>query len=365
VRRGATLLLETDRVLIYVDDEDAPDFTSSELEAWAAWWEVVERNATNLSGPLTDVDGNGKFILLFTSVLGPRAPGLGNVWDIWSSPPGLTPDLVCTSSSAANAADMIQLHPPVGLTDLGGRPLPRDVAWEVVKAAMAQVLQRMVADYGCVLCANKASNRCDACVREASMMRGQMSLAKTRAGSGNHVASLRALAAPALFSRAGPGGGFGGYPSAHLFSWEEGSPASRAAMDSFLLYLADRLGDGFVAALYDRVATASQLEALTGIPLPLAAALWTGALLFSNEPASPWRGFDYTGPDWTPLHEKFLPFEYAPLSAGVPVTATLPQTGFDAYVTGAAGPGGGTVTVTSGEALRPYVVAIPFRGSLP
>jgi hypothetical protein len=206
-----------------------------------------------------------------------------------------------------------------------------------------------------------------------------MGLAATLAGSGNHVASLRALAAPPLFTRQGPGPGFGGYPSLRMSPYQL-TPVNRSAVDSFILYFADRLGSDFVMTYLERGATMRQFELISGIPLPIAYALWTGALLFSNEPASPWRGFDYTGtasmpapfdraytPEqrWVPLHQQFQRFEYAPLEAGPAVALKLRQTGFDTYVTGVAGPGGGTVTVTSNELVNPYVVAIPFEGRLP
>ena len=135
--------------------------------------------------------------------------------------------------------------------------------------------------------------------------------------------------------------------------------------DMFVLYLADRLGSDYVQKFFAEGTGLRQVEILSGIPFPVAYALWTGALLFSNEPASPWAGFDYTGPDWTPLHQKFQRFEYAPLNSGAPVPVTLTTDGFDVYVTGPAEPTGGTVTVTSGAAVKPYVVAIPFTGTLP
>jgi hypothetical protein len=93
--------------------------------------------------------------------------------------------------------------------------------------------------------------------------------------------------------------------------------------------------------------------------------LWTSARVFSNEPASPWRALDYTGSDWTPLHQKLQRFEYAGLDAGSPVPVALRAAGFDVYVTGAAGASGGTITITSNEAVKPYVAAVPFTGTLP
>jgi hypothetical protein len=130
-------------------------------------------------------------------------------------------------------------------------------------------------------------------------------------------------------------------------------------------YLADRLGPSFVTAFYPDGNTLAQLEAISGLPFPVAYGLWTSALLFSNEPANPWPVLDYTGAGWTPLHQKLQRFEYAPLDAGAAVPVTLRPNGFDVYVTGAADAGGGTVTVTSSAAVKPHVVAVPFTGTLP
>ncbi len=347
VRRPATLRYETDRVLLYVDVADAAAFTLPELEALAAWWEVLEASALQTTGPLSDVDGNGRFIVLFTGALGSRSRGVGNIWDLDTPPAGLD----CLDALQSNAADMIHVQPPRGLTDFAGNPLPSEAAWDVVKGNMAYALQRM-ADWEVL---------CGGCTRENDAHPLRMSLAESLAGAGYHAAPIRALDAPWLFGRASPAGGAGGYPSLLMFPYQI-TPENRAAAGSFIQYLADRLGSGFVTPFMRRATMLRHLETTSGLPLPIAYALWTGALVFSNEPFPHWEGFDYTGADWTPLHQKFQRFEYPPLPPGAPVPVTLRQNGFDVYVTGVAGPGGGTVTVTSAEAVRPYVSAIPFQG---
>jgi len=362
MRRQATLLLETAGVLLYVDDEDAAMLTAGDLDELARWWDRVAASATAHSGPLPDRDANGKFTLFFTSALGPRSWCFANVHDLWDGIETAPDCGIAATSYHSNGADMIHLHPPFGLEDDLGRPLPDEAQWAIVKGAMPYCLQHMVdsARFG---------RRYPGYYGAGEVKHARMSLAQTLAGSGNHVPALRALAAPALLTRAGLGGGWGGYPTLKLFLYDEFTlphqEVHRAAADSFILFLADRLGPEFVKRFFDEVVGLRTLQATSGLPFPIAYALWTGALLFSNEPSSPWRGFDYLGEDWTPLHEKFMPFEYAPLESGDPVTATLRTNGFDAYVTGVAGPDGGTVTVTSNEEVKPYVVAIPFRGELP
>jgi hypothetical protein len=368
VRRLATLALETDTALFYVDDDDAAGFTTSDWERLASWWDDhVFPALTTISGPPSDVDGNGRFILFFTSALGPRTWSYANVYDVWSplntSPDCAPPAAPLTTDSESNRADMIQLHPPFGMENDLGQPIPTEVQWAVVEGRMAYSFQRMLdsarwgTDYR----------------RDNAITYARMSLAETLSGRGNHSEAFRTLAARALLTRAGlgPAPGWGGYPTVQLLPYELYRPHQeviRAAVDSFILYLGDRLGQDYVAeVLGNRIVMWRDLEVTSGIPLPILYALWTGALLFSNEPASPWQGFDYLGADWTPFHEKFMPLEYAPLESGIPADLSLRPNGFDVYVTGVAVPGGGTVTVTlpDPQQVRPYVVAIPFQGELP
>ncbi|MBK9517580.1 MAG: hypothetical protein IPO09_09545 [Anaeromyxobacter sp.] len=363
VRRPASLALVTANALLYVDDQDASGFTSSDWQALGARWDAVQAAVTSRSGPLPDVDANGRFILFFTSALGPLARSVANVYDL-THQADTAPDCRGGPNTQSNHADMVHLHPPFGMEDEAGRPLDRDQSWAVVEREMARTLQRML-DWW-----RFAGPLGNEYLRNTEITHARMGLAATLAGSGDHVPALRALSAPALFTRAGPGGGFGGYPSLQMYPWDEdgtyqAKPVKVAAADSFLLFLSDRLGPAFDERFFDQVVALRGLEEVSGIPFHMAYALWAGALLFSNEPASPWSGFDFTGPDWTPLHQKFQRFEYAPLEAGPIVPVTLRRNGFDVHVTGVAGPGGGRVTVTSGEATRPYVMAVPFEGSLP
>ena len=337
VRRPASLALVTANALLYVDDQDASGFTSLDWQALGARWDAVQAAITSRSGPLPDVDANGRFILLFTSALGPLARSVANVYDL-THQADTAPDCRGGPNTQSNHADMVHLHPPFGMEDEAGRPLDRDQSWAVVEREMARTLQRMV-DWW-----RFAGPLGNSYLRSTEITHARMGLAATLAGSGDHVPALRALSAPALFTRADPGGGFGGYPSLQMTPWRENgedsgvaaTPVKLAAADSFLLFLSDRLGPAFDERFFDQVVALRGLEDVSGIPFHLAYALWTGALLFSNEPASPWSGFDFTGPDWTPLHQKFQRFEYAPLEAGPAVPVTLRRNGFDVQVTGVA-----------------------------
>jgi hypothetical protein len=351
-RRWAVLAHETRGALFYVDADDASGFASADWERLGAWWEVLQASVGRHTGPPSDVDGNGRFILLFSSALG-SARSVANAFDLVDAA-----EPRC-GRRASNHADMVHLHPPLGLVDAGGRPLPRGAALAVVEWQMARTYERMV---------DWAGHGLGEYQRDDELTHGRMELAATVAGSGSHDPTVRGLAAPLLFTRDGAGG-FLGYRSMGLYGGSYRREVNRAAFGLFLLYLGDRLGPEFTDRLFSSVVTMRELEEASGLPTSIAYALWAGALLFSNEPASPWRGFDYTGPDWTPLHEKFGPFEYAPLEAGAAVPVALAVGGLEVLVTGVAAPGGGTVTVTTtipGSSYdRPSVAAIPFEGSLP
>jgi hypothetical protein len=195
---------------------------------------------------------------------------------------------------------------------------------------------------------------------EGWLMEGRAELASNLTGSGMNVALHRSFRSE-FFSRLSASGA---YQTLRLLPWEPKN-INYAASSLFLQYLADRLGPNFETAFFQEGNTLAQLEATSGLPFPVAYGLWTSALLFSNEPANPWPVLDYTGAGWTPLHQKLQRLDYAPLDVGAATSLTLRKNGFDVYVTGPAGAGGGTVTVTSGAAVKPYVVAVPFTGTLP
>lgn len=340
VRRPATLMRDTGSALLYVDDANASEFTPADWDSLATYWEGSYALVTGLTAPPSDVDGNGRVTIFFTSAMGPVVGGFcAGDFDALDG----TPD--CTGTGS-NHADMIHVHSLVGMEDAAGTPISAVEAMPLQQSTMTHEFQHLVdmpRFWG-----------------DDWLMEGRALLSESLAARGFHVDGNRRIIGQ-VFQHSGPGGG---HADLRLLPWEQ-EFVNYSASGTFLQYLVDRLGSGFVDGFYREGTTLAQLESTSGLPFPVAFALWTGALVFSNEPASPWPVFDYTGTDWTPLHQKFQRFEYAPLDVGATVTATLRTNGFDVFVTGPAGAGDGSVIVTSGEAVKPYVVAIPFTGTLP
>jgi hypothetical protein len=249
---------------------------------------------------------------------------------------------------------MIFIHSPAGMLDPEGAPIPPSEILLSMPSVITHEFQHLVDQKRFCL------DRPDCPYGEMWLMEGRAELAEALAGVGIHQAVIRRYRSE-VFRRTAPQGG---YADLRLFPFEQ-TYVNYSASNLLLTYLADRLGSGFLTAFYQDVNTLAELEAVSGLPFPVTFGLWTSALVFSNEPASPWLALDYTGSDWTPLHQKFQRFEYAGLDAGSTVPVSLRATGFDVYVTGAAGAAGGAVIVTSSEAVKPYVVAIPFTGTLP
>jgi hypothetical protein len=348
VRRPATLIRDTGSALLYVDDANASEFTPAIWDGLAASWEGSYALVTGLTGPPSDVDGNGRVTIFFTSAMGPAVGGYsGGDFDALDG----TPD--CTGTGA-NHADMIHVHSLVGGEDAAGTPISAVEVLPVKPSTMTHEFQHLVDQ-------NRFCLERSGCPwGDDWLLEGRAVLSESLAAGGFHVDAIRRHIGQ-VFQHSGPGGG---HADLRLLPWEQ-EQVNYSASGTFLQYLVDRLGSGFVDEFYREGTTLAQLESISGLPFPVAFALWTGALVFSNEPASPWPVFDYTGADWTPLHQKFQRFEYAPLDVGATVTATLRTNGFDVFVTGPAGAGDGSVIVTSSEAVKPYVVAIPFTGTLP
>jgi len=352
-RRPATLVRETASGVFYVDDDNAAEFTASDWDMLASAWGTAFASVTGYAGPPPDIDGNGKVLVFFTSALGAGAFDVrigSDEENALDTSPDCSGPRARDNFAGSNHAELIYVHSPAGLG------VSAETWRAYAESAFPSGLQVLV-DF------NRFGRPAGSFEPEFWLwFNGRPALAATMAGFGDHLAAIRAESLP-LFQRTDPSGGGEGYPRMQLLSFRNAT--SSAGANSFILFLADRLGPDYVRKFFEEGTGVRQIGVLSGIPLPVAYALWTSALVFSNEPASPWRGFDYTGVDWTPLHQKFQRFEYAPLNSGAAVPVTLTTNGFDVYVTGPAGPGGGSVTVASSEAVKPYVVAIPFTGALP
>lgn len=341
VRRPATLVRETATGIFYVDDANAAEYAATDWDALVAAWEALEPQVTGRTGPAPDVDGNGKLTLFFTSAMGPSWGG-NTVW----LPPAVVDTSAGCTQGGGNGVDLLNLHSPVGMIQPDGTPYAPEVVLGWMPYVMSHEFQHLVDMRR--FCLDRL-----ACGLEEWVLEGRAELSA--------VLFTSRVGRNEIFQRAGPAGGYG---DLRLLPFD-GSLQAYAGVSSFFLYLEDRLGPVSRSAFFQEGSNLAQLEAISGLPFPVAYGLWTSALLFSNEPANPWPVLDYTGAGWTPLHTKYQRFEFGPLSPGAAVPVTLRRNGFDVYVTGVADSGGGTVTITSSAVVKPHVVVVPFTGALP
>ncbi len=350
VTRAAHLARESTTANFYLDDRIASDLTAGDWDVVIADWEETQRRVVAIAGPPHDLDGNGKTTVVFTDAFGPVWGG----WTVQGSGPANT-TLPCNDGTAAdfNGGETFFITNPSALGDADGLPLSRADAFQAISTILPHEFQHIVD-------LSRAATWQAPAWYDGWMLEGRASLMEDLVGQGLHT-PLVFIYRNQIFHRGGPEG----YDDLSLTTWQ-GKGVNYSGVQFLFQYLADRLGTPFITALYQGEGTGmGLLERASGLPFPQAFALWTSALLFSNEPASPGPLLDYTGADWTPLHTKVAPFQYGALDPGAAVPMSLRSNGFDVYVTGPAGPGGGTVTVGSTLAQKPWVVAIPFTGALP
>ncbi len=347
-RRATRLARESATATFYLDDAASGDFTTADWDAVTAGWESSQAKVVAISGAPIDTDGNGKVTIVVTDAF-------CSGWDGYVSDLDFAPlDTSTCDDTTSNGGETIYLRSLSCHLGADGLPLPKDIAAHDLIRVLPHELQHVV-DFGRSVAWSPSAGWDD------WMAEGRAELMMDLAGLGLQDPSYRRFRAGVLTR-----GSSEGYDDLTLLHWQDWQ-LNYSAVGLLFRYLADRLGDPFIPALFHGEGTGlGLLEKASGLPFPLMYALWTSSLLFSNEPSSPGSLLDYTGADWTPLHQKFIPFQYAPLDPGTAVPLQLRATGFDVYVTGpAAGAGGGTVSVGSTAADKPYVVAIPFTGELP
>jgi hypothetical protein len=348
VLRSAQLGKASATANFYLDDQVVAEFTTGDLDSLASRWEASQAQVVSIAGAPADRDGNGKVTILFSNAY---------VWsDYVNQAPGPA-DLsaACTSDTGYlyNGGETIFAPPFSSWLDAGGLPMPKADVLRFLDYVFPHALQHLVD------IARESSWNDDAWY-ESWMLEGRAELMTDLVGRGLQDDLIRS----AMLTTFGRDSSWG-YNSDSLTSFEYFG-VDYSSVHLLFRYLADRMGPAFIPALFHGEGTGmGLLEKASGLPFPLMYGLWTSSLLFSNEPSSPGSLLDYTGTPWTPLHQKFQPFQYAPLDPGAAVPLTLRSNGFDVYVTGPAGAGGGTVTVGSAAGGKPYVVAIPFTGTLP
>jgi hypothetical protein len=349
VRKPATLVESSAHGDFFVDDEDLPHYDAGFFAAIAAAFEerVWPSDVRNFGAP-TDVDGNGKLLVLFTHELGEH---LNGGWLIGYFGNG---DLLRARDRSADCSDGGSNHGEIiylndirngalngyGAAQLSGISYPATIAHE---------LQHLInLGHRCV------DRQCDG--PEKTWINEALSkVAEDLAGFGWNAAQGRAEGAE-YFSRLT--GNVRGYDGRSLTHWEGDPIGNYQGAHSFLRFFADRLGDGVPGAIAQGAGGIDGVEDALGRPLPRAMAEWATALLLSNEPGSM---YSFSGNAWSPLHERLRHLDYR--NPGE--TAELRADGIAAFVSGPAQGGSGSVTVRSGGDVPPHVVVVRISGPLP
>ncbi|HZZ86091.1 MAG TPA: hypothetical protein VFE30_16300 [Anaeromyxobacteraceae bacterium] len=382
-RRSATLAWTTAHALFYVDDANAGELSTADWSALAnAWEQRIYPSDTGLFGPPSDVDGNGKLIILFTSQLGGLSSGgavaAGYYWAGNLFGPDPTAGCNCGAAGAppcpksgslgftfqgSNGADMFVMNTP---TNLATANYTRAAALsQVIPSTLAHEFQHLISfNLHCLV-------RATTCGTEETWLNEALSkVAEDEAGFGWNVSR----AAGAEYLAYAPTSGtstYLGYDQASLTIWESDPIGNYEGVHAFLRYLADRQGAALLTALSGDPATGNSLKGkenlafAAGLTFESAVADFTTAAAFSNETFVPDPRFDYTGASWTPFHAALRHLEYQSLNQGTPATATLRADGWNAFATGAAGSGGATIVVQSAATVKPAVLLITFTGTLP
>ena len=345
-RRSGRLAAEGEHVLVYVDDSPVADVSAAEAARLASAFDArIHPALTALLGPPSDVDANGKLVVFVTE--------LPQLWGYyWASDAVLPRDLSAgCDGTRSNAADAVYLALPSAVTRLG----------YTREQALEELLPGVLAhEYAHLL---SFQRRCLArtCVGadDTWIEEGIAKLAEDEAGYGWNLSRDGGVA---YLTRTREDT-FRGYDGRSLTRWEGDSVGNYEGAHAFLRFHADRLGPDLVAALTSGATGIANVERALGMPFPEALADVATALLFSNTGAAE-ETWDFTGAGWTPLGEKLRLLDAVPLGEARPAAATLRSDGWNAFLTGPAGAGGGAVRVISGEAVKPWVAVVRFRGEL-
>lgn len=356
-RRSFSLRRSSAHALFYVDDVDAGDFVDpADWDGLAlAWEQSIYPTVTSVFGPPSDVDGNGKLTIAFTSQVGPASAG-GIVVGYFAPVNVVYPldNSSTCSGTASNGADLFMMNTPTNLATAG---YTRAKAMQVkLPQTLAHEFQHLInTNVHCLLLAGECTR-----LEEAWLNEALSKVAEDAVGLGWH--SSRDSAQQYLLRA--PAGGLMGYSQASIVVWQGDPVGNYEGVHSFLRYLVDQRGDGILAKLVGDSVAGNALvgrenfRAGTGITFEAAFADFATAAAFSNEANVPDSRFNYAGTDWTPFHQKVGPLDSVPLVSGAPSTASLRQDGWNAFRTGAAGAGGAVVRVSSSEAVKPGVVFV-------
>lgn len=347
-RKPATLAVSAAHAEVYVDDDDLGAYEGPDLQALAqSFEERVWSPVTATFGTPTDVDGNGKLVVLLTHELGAHLNGgwligyFGNA-DLVRG----RDDSPACSGNGSNHGEIVYLNDPRNGAENGYARA--DLFSSVYPATLAHEMQHLI-NFArrCVL------RSCDG--PEAVWINEALSkVAEDVAGYGWNGPGGRAEGAAYL----GHGvGDLRGYDGRSLTRWEGDPIGNYQGAHSFLRLFTDRLGGDLPARLGAGPGGVTGLEAVLGLPMPLAMAEWATALLLSNEDGAP---YSFSGTAWSPLHDRLRHLE-----TRTPGAQSLRADGIAAVMSGPGLDGPARVVVRSGEENPPYVVVVRTNASLP
>ncbi|HEX4385522.1 MAG TPA: hypothetical protein VH083_21325 [Myxococcales bacterium] len=337
VRKPATRALRTDHADFFIDDEDAahysPDFisqlgTAYESNVWPA--------DTTAFGFPTDVDGNGRIIILLTHELGAHLNGgwligyFGNA-DLTNA----RDDSAACSGNGSNHGEIVYLNDVQNGMANGWSA--GDLSATVYPETLAHEIQHLLnLTHRCI------EKKCDG-PQETWLNEGLSKVAEDLAGYGWNSSIGRGEGARYL-SRTGNDAALRGYDGRSLTVWEGDPIGSYQGVHSFVRYFADRLG----VSVATHLALGADVETTLQRPWPRAMAEWASALLLSNEAGAP---FSYSGDGWSPLHERLRE-----LDTRAPGTASLRKDGIAAFLSGAGQGAPAKVIVRAADATWVVVV---------
>ena len=343
VRKKATLFASTAHAELYVDDEDAAHYDPAFVPSLAQSFESrVWPAVTGAFGQPTDVDGNGKLLVLFSHELGAHQNGgwligyFGNA-DLLRA----RDDSADCSGGGSNHGEIVFLN-DVQNGIANGWPAA-DLGATIFPATLAHELQHLLnLGHRCV------QHSCDG-PQETWINEALSKVAEDLAGYGWNAGQGRAEGAEYLGRSSGD---LRGYSGRSLTQWEGDPIGNYQGAHSFLRLFVDRFGAGALPAI-----ATEPLDDALGRPLPRAMAEWATALLMSNEQGAAWS---FSGALWSPFHERLRHLDTVP-----PGTVTLRADGIAAVMSGAGGGGRAEVIVRSAESLPPHVVVIRAPATLP
>ena len=348
LRKPATLAASSADADVYVDDEDLAHYAPGALQAFAATLqERVLPAVTGVFGAPTDVDRNGKLLVLISHELGAHLNGgwligyFGNADMVRARD-----DSAACSGTGSNHGEMVYLN-DVDNGAANGYPAAALLS-TTYPATVAHELQHLL----------NFAHRCveHACEGpEVTWINEALSkVAEDVAGFGWNASDGRAEGAAYLGRDEGT---VRGYDGRSLTRWEGDPIGNYQGAHSFLRYFADQLGPAVAGRVAMGPGDVAGLEAALGRPLPRAMAEWATALLLSNEPSAP---YSFSGTPWSPLHARLRH-----LDTRDPGPLSLRADGIAAVTSGAGQGGPVTVTVKSAAARPPYVVVVRASATLP